>query len=124
MKSLKELQEIRNRTLDSMGLRKDRTEGIRVVVGMGTCGIASGARNVLLSFVEEARVRNLSDLTVVQTGCIGACRLEPMAEVYVPGGDKITYINLTPEKVKRIVSEHIVNGKIAEDLTVATEANK
>jgi len=121
VKSLKELEEIRNRTLDSVGLRKDRSSGARVVVGMGTCGIASGARGILLSFVEEARLRSVSDMTVVQTGCIGACRLEPMAEVFMPGSEKVTYINLTPEKVRRIISDHIVNGKPIDEYTIGSE---
>lgn len=120
MKSLKELEEIRNRTLDSVGLRKDRSSGARVVVGMGTCGIASGARGILLSFIEEARVRNITDMTVVQTGCIGACRLEPMAEVFMPGSEKVTYVNLTSEKVRRIISEHIVNGKSVDEYTIGS----
>ena len=65
MKSLKELEEIRQRTLESVNLRKER-EGIRVVVGMGTCGIAAGARPVLLAFVEEVKKRNLQNVTITQ----------------------------------------------------------
>jgi len=120
VKSLKELDEIRNRALDTVGLRKDRSSGARVVVGMGTCGIASGARGILLAFVEEARLRNITDMTVVQTGCIGACRLEPMAEVFMPGYEKVTYVSLTPDKVKKIISEHIINNKIVDDYTIGS----
>ena len=120
MKSLKELDEIRKRTLDSVGLRKDRSSGARVVVGMGTCGIASGARGILLAFVEEARLRNITDMTVVQTGCIGACRLEPMAEVFMPGHEKVTYVSLTPDKVRKIITEHIINNKIVDDYTIGS----
>lgn len=123
MKSLKELEAIRNRTLDSVGLRKDRADGARIVVGMGTCGIASGARAILLTFIEESRTRGLNEVTVVQTGCIGACKLEPMAEVFTPGQEKVTYINLTADKVKRIVSEHLVNGKVVNDYTIGSVEN-
>ena len=82
MKTLKELEEIRQRTLESVNLRKDRT-GARVVVGMATCGIAAGARPILMAFLEEIKNRSLKDITVTQTGCIGVCRLEPMVEVYL-----------------------------------------
>ena len=117
MKSLSELEEIRKRTLESVNLRKDRS-GTRVVVGMGTCGIAAGARPVLFSFIEEIKKRNIQDVTVTQTGCIGVCRLEPMVEVYRPGEEKVTYVKMTPEKVKRVVAEHIVNGRSVTEFTI------
>ncbi len=120
MKTLKELEEIRQRTLESVNLRKDRT-GTRVVVGMATCGIAAGARPVLMAFVEEIRNRKLQHVTVTQTGCIGVCRLEPMVEVYLPGEEKVTYVKMTPEKVKRVVAEHLVNGQVVREFTIGAE---
>jgi len=117
MKSLKELEEIRQRTLESVNLRKDR-DGIRVVVGMATCGIAAGARPVLLEFMEEIKKRNLKNVTVTQTGCIGVCRLEPMVEVYLPGEEKVTYVKMTPEKARRVVLEHLVNGQPVMEYTI------
>lgn len=117
MKTLKELEEIRQRTLESVNLRKDRT-GTRVVVGMATCGIAAGARPVLMAFVEEIRNRSLQHITVTQTGCIGVCRLEPMVEIYLPGEEKVTYVNMTPEKVKRVITEHLVNGQVVKEFTI------
>ena len=122
MKSLAELQEIRNRALNQVNLRKERENGIRVVVGMATCGIAAGARPVLNAFVQEVETRNLSDVTVTQTGCIGMCRLEPIVEVYVPGEEKVTYVNMTEEKVKKVVAEHLINQRPVAEYTVgATE---
>ena len=120
MKTLAELEAIRQRALNEVNLRTDRT-GARVVVGMATCGIAAGARPVLLKFVEEVNKRGLRDVTVRQTGCIGMCRLEPMVEVYVPGQEKVTYIKVTPDMVPRIVSEHIVNGKPVDEYSIATD---
>lgn len=117
MKTLKELEEIRQRTLESVNLRKDRT-GTRVVVGMATCGIAAGARPVLMAFVEEIKKRGLQHITVTQTGCIGVCRLEPMVEVYLPGEEKVTYVNMTPEKAKRVIAEHLVNGQVVKEFTI------
>ena len=77
MKSLAELEEIRKRTLDEISLRSKK-DGLRVVVGMATCGIAAGARPVLAAFVEELKKRNINDVSVTMTGCIGVCRLEPI----------------------------------------------
>ncbi|HZJ56828.1 MAG TPA: (2Fe-2S) ferredoxin domain-containing protein [Clostridia bacterium] len=117
MMTLKELEKIRQKTLDSVNLRKDRS-GTRVVVGMATCGIAAGARPVLTAFLGEIQNRNLKHITVTQTGCIGVCRLEPMVEVYLPGEDKVTYVNMSPEKVKRVVSEHLVNEQVVQEFTI------
>ncbi len=121
MKSLAELQEIRNRALNQVNLRKEREDGIRVVIGMATCGIAAGARPVLNAFVQEVEKRGLSDVTVTQTGCIGMCRLEPIVEVYVPGADKVTYVKMTEEKAVRVVAEHLINNKVVAEYTVGAE---
>ncbi|MCI6364776.1 (2Fe-2S) ferredoxin domain-containing protein [Intestinimonas butyriciproducens] len=103
MKSLEELRAIRERMQKQIDLRENSEDNIRVVVGMATCGIAAGARPVLTAFLEEVAKRELKNVTVTQTGCIGVCRLEPIAEVYVPGEEKVTYVKLTPEMVPRIV---------------------
>jgi NADP-reducing hydrogenase subunit HndB len=119
MKSMAELEAIRQRTLQRINLRKeDESENIRVVVGMATCGIAAGARPVMMKFMEEINKRGLKEVTVSQTGCIGMCRLEPMVDVYLPGQEKVTYVHMTPEKVGRVVAEHIVNGRPVAEYTI------
>jgi NADP-reducing hydrogenase subunit HndB len=118
MKSIAELEAIRQRTLDKVLLRKEGKDAVRVVVGMATCGIAAGARPVMLAFVEELKRRNLINVTVSQTGCIGMCRLEPMVDVIVPGQEKVTYVNVKPDMVGRIVAEHIVNSRPVEAYTI------
>ena len=118
MKSLAELQAIRDRALNQVNLRKEREDGIRVVVGMATCGIAAGARPVLNAFLQEIEKRGVAGATVTQTGCIGMCRLEPIVEVYMPGKEKVTYIKMTEEKVARVVAEHLVNGQPVAEYTV------
>ena len=119
MKSLAELQAIREKTLNRINLRKeDEAEATRVVIGMATCGIAAGARPVMLAFMDEISKRGLNHVTVSQTGCIGMCRLEPMVDVLVPGQEKVTYVHMTPEKVGRVVAEHIVNGRPVEEYTI------
>ena len=117
MKSIAELEEIRRKTLDEIKMRTNK-DGMRVVVGMATCGIAAGARPVMNAFVEELAKRNLSDVSVTMTGCIGVCRLEPIVEVFNADGTKVTYVKMTPEKAARVVAEHIVNGRICRDLTI------
>ncbi len=123
MKSIAELEAIRQQTLDKVLLRKEEKDAVRVVVGMATCGIAAGARPVMLSFVEELKRRNLSSVTVSQTGCIGMCRLEPMVDIIVPGQEKVTYVNVKPEMVGRIVAEHIVNGRPVAEYTIGAAEN-
>ena len=119
MKSLAELEAIRKRTLERINLRReDESENIRVVVGMATCGIAAGARPVMMEFMNEINKRSLKEVTVSQTGCIGMCRLEPMVDVYMPGKEKVTYVHMTPEKAKRVVAEHIVNGRPVTEYTI------
>lgn len=119
MKSLAELEAIRQKTLARINLRKDdENERVRVVVGMATCGIAAGARPVMLAFMDEVAKRHLEHVTMSQTGCVGMCRYEPMVDVILPGQEKVTYVNLKPEMVGRIVAEHIVNGKVVEEYTI------
>ena len=125
MKSMAELEAIRQKTLENIAMRKEVHDAARVVVGMATCGIAAGARPVMLAVMDEIAKRHLDHVTVSQTGCAGMCRLEPMVDVYVPGQEKVTYVKLTPEMVPRIVTEHIVNGRTVEEYTIgAAEANK
>ena len=119
MKSMAELEAIRQRTLQRINLRReDEDKNVRVVVGMATCGIAAGARPVMMKFMDEINTRGLSQVTVSQTGCIGMCRLEPMVDVIMPGQEKVTYVHMTPEKVGRVVAEHIVNGRPVEEYTI------
>ena len=118
MKSLEELKALRESMQAKMNLRKDDSETVRVVVGMATCGIAAGARPVLNAFVEEVNKRDLGNVQVTQTGCIGVCRLEPIVEVYVPGQEKVTYVRMTADKVPTIVAQHIVNKQVVTDYTI------
>ena len=118
MKSLADLEAIRQKTLARINQCGDENNSIRVVVGMATCGIAAGARPVLQSFVDEIEKLGLKNVTVSQTGCIGMCRLEPMVDVYLPGKEKVTYVRMNAEKAATIVAEHIVNGKPVAEYTI------
>ena len=118
MKTLAELQAIRDKAREKMTVRDNNEEAVRVVVGMATCGIAAGARPVLNAFVDEVAKRHLNNVVVTQTGCIGMCQLEPIVEVFVPGQEKVTYAKVSPDKVARIVSVHLVNGNVVTDYVV------
>ena len=122
MKTLAELMALRDAAKANLTARDDSTEITRVVVGMATCGIAAGARPVMNKFVEETAKRNLTNVTGAQTGCIGLCQYEPIAEVTVPGQEKVTYVQLTEEKVARIVVDHLVNGNPVAEYTVGAIA--
>ena len=122
MKSLAELAAIRARMMEQVNLRKDDNVDTRIVVGMATCGIAAGARPVMLAFVEELKKRGIENVTVSQTGCVGMCRLEPMVEVYVKDQEKVTYVHMSPDKVARVVGEHIVNGKPVDEFTIGANS--
>jgi len=117
MKSLEELKKIREASIANMEMR-NTDKDIRIVVGMATCGIAAGARPVLNTLVEEVAKRNLNNVQVVQTGCIGMCTYEPIIEVFKNDEEKVTYINIDSEKAKRIIAEHIVNDKVVKEYTI------
>ena len=118
MKSLEELMALRDAAKAKMTAREDSTAVTRVVVGMATCGIAAGARPVMLEFLEEIKDRDLQHVTVSQTGCIGMCRLEPMVDVILPGQEKVTYVKVKPDMVDRIVTEHLVGGTPVAEYTI------
>ncbi|MBR2133899.1 MAG: (2Fe-2S) ferredoxin domain-containing protein [Eubacterium sp.] len=121
MKSLAELQAIKDKMKDKVVLREGAND-IRIVVGMATCGIAAGARPVLNAFVEEVNNQGLSDkVTVSQTGCIGICQFEPVVEVFESGKDKVTYVKMTAEKAKEVVEKHIKGGEVIADYTIKND---
>lgn len=109
---------IREDMQSKMSLRKENEDNIRVVVGMATCGIAAGARPVLEEIINEVGRRQLKNIVVTQTGCIGVCRLEPIVEVYERDKEKVTYVEMDPEKARTMVSEHLVNGRVVEAWTI------
>ncbi len=116
MKTLEDLKELREKLQSA---RKVRQLGsTQVIVGMGTCGIAAGAREVMTAILEEITKRNLADVSVCQTGCIGMCQQEVLVDVIRPDQPRITYGRVKPTDVPKIIAEHVVNGRIVEELVV------
>ena len=120
MKSLRELQAIRDKMKANVNTRDGMEGKMRILVGMATCGIAAGARPILNKFVDEIAKRNIHNVKVTQTGCIGICQYEPVVEVVVPGQEKVTYVKMTEDKIDRIITEHIVNGKPVTEFTIGS----
>lgn len=123
MKSIADLKAIRDKTRREIDMREDKGSGTRVVVGMATCGIAAGARPVLNAFVDEVAKAKIDNVTVTQTGCIGICQFEPVAEVYQPDGSKVTYVQLTPEKAIKIVNRHLKLGEVVTEYTIGANSD-
>lgn len=117
MKTLQQLEEIRKKTWDSVNQGKDR-KNPRIVIGMATCGIAAGAKPVMEAILDELKVLGIEDIVIAQTGCIGICRLEPVVEVIMPGEEKVTYVKMTATMARRVVREHIKDGKVIDEYTM------
>ena len=123
MKTLAELQAIRDKARMQVGLRSEGGAELRVQVGLATCGIAAGARPVLNAFVEEAAKRGLQNVMITQTGCIGICQFEPVVEVVnTKDGSKVTYVKMTAEKAVRVVNDHLVNGNVVTEFTIGANS--
>ena len=122
MKSLAELQAIRDKARNQINIREEKSNAVRVLVGMATCGIAAGARPVLNAFVDEVAKRGLQNVTITQTGCIGICQYEPVVEVIMPNQEKVTYVKMTPEKALRVVNDHLVNGNVVTEYTIGANS--
>ena len=118
MKSLAELKAIRDKMQNSVNLRENAEGGMRIVVGMATCGIAAGARPVLSAFVDTVAEKKIENVIVTQTGCIGICQYEPVVEVYENGKEKTTYVKMTPEKAAEVVEKHILGGNVVTEYTI------
>lgn len=117
MKSLEELKAIRDKMKGEIGVRSEDSEQTKVVVGLATCGIASGARPVLNAMAKAVMEKELTNIVISQTGCLGLCQYEPIIEVFEPGKEKVTYVNMTPEKALEVLDEHLLKGNIIAKYT-------
>lgn len=117
MKSLEELAKLRDDAKKLTGLREG-SQGIKIIIGMATCGIAAGARDTLTAFLDELNKRNIQDAAITQTGCLGLCDQEPLVEIYLPGKNKVTYGKVNAERARQIVANHIVNGNVVNEWVI------
>lgn len=117
VKSLDDLKKIREEALQKQQL-KETSGKTEVIVGMGTVGIAAGARETLKAILDYIESKELTEIVVRQTGNIGLDSFEPIVQVAVPGAEKITYGRINPEMARRIMEEHVVGGKIVEEYQI------
>ena len=112
--TLADLKKLREEKKKELSRRESDGKTSHIIVGMGTCGIASGAKEVFNAFLDEIDAKGLADVTVTQTGCLGLCKSEPTVEVHAPGMPDIVYGNVKPDVVKRIVNEHLIERKLVD----------
>jgi len=113
-----DLEKIREKVARTRVLREGKARA-RITVHMGTCGIAAGARDILSAVMEEIEKKKIKDVIVTTSGCAGLCSREPMATVELVDKPPVKYVDLTPEKVKKIFSEHILKGNIVTEYALA-----
>jgi NADP-reducing hydrogenase subunit HndB len=115
VKSLAELKELREKFNKELEADAEKSQ---IIIGFGTCGIAAGAREIFTAVQAEVEEREL-DVNISQAGCIGLCEKEPLLDIKLPGEDRITYGNVSVDDVNKIINEHVIDGKIVEDLAIA-----
>jgi NADP-reducing hydrogenase subunit HndB len=121
LKSHEELASIREAAQKDMKMRADT--GTRIIVGMGTCGIAAGAQDTRDAIVEELGERGI-DAQVATVGCIGMCSKEPLVDIAQAGRPRITYCNVHPDMVPRLIEEHLVQGQVVSEWAMGRVPNE
>ena len=121
--TIEELRKIREQAKRSKNLR-DGEGKARITIHMGTCGIASGARDVMDALLQAIDAHDIRDVLVTTSGCAGLCSHEPMATVEYRDSPPVKYVELTPEKIQRILLEHAENGKIVREYALAIGSEK
>jgi NADP-reducing hydrogenase subunit HndB len=116
--SIKDLDKISQRVRKTTLLREGAGRA-KIIVHMGTCGIAAGARKIMNTLLDEFEKRNIDDVILTSSGCAGLCSKEPMATVELKGEAPVKYVDLTPEKILKILSEHVIGGKIVQEYALA-----
>lgn len=123
MKTLEDLKKVREKALEQMRIREGKFSA-KVVIAMGTCGIAAGAREVMTAILDELDKRGITDVAVTQTGCKGLCEQEPTVDVIKTGEPVVTYGYIDAEKARQIVAQHLVNGNIIGEWVVASTSQQ
>ncbi len=115
---IQDLAKIRDKTRALLTIREGKGRA-KVTVHMGTCGIAAGAREVMDALLDEMQKRNVKDVIVTTSGCVGLCSREPMATVELKGQPPVKYVDLTSPKIRKILVEHVVGGQPVAEYALA-----
>ena len=122
MITVEDLNAIKNKMKNDMRVREDNPKVTHVLVGMGTCGIAKGAKNILSAFIDEILKENLEHITVTQMPCIGLCSFEPVVKIKEPEKDPVIYVNVTEQKAREIVEKHLKNKEPVTEYILGEES--
>ncbi len=115
--TIDELKKMRESAKRNISLREGEYRG-KIIVHLGTCGIAAGAREIMRSFVDELETTNTTDIMFTTTGCAGLCSQEPMATIEMQDNAPVKYGKLAPDRVKKIFKEHVIGGKIVPEFVI------
>lgn len=115
LKTIEDLKKLRSEAQADLKVRMET--GTKIIVGMGTCGIAAGARETMHAILEELKKREI-EANVTTVGCIGMCVKEPLVDIEQAGKPRITYGNVKPDMVPRIIEEHLIKGRVVEEWVV------
>src|SRR3990172_2359725 len=115
LKNIEELKKIREEAQKDLMVRTQT--GTRIVVGMGTCGIAAGAREVMHTILKELEARKI-EAHVETVGCVGMCAKEPLVDIEQAGKSRIRYANINPENVARLIEEHLIKGNVIQEWAI------
>lgn len=115
---IEDLEKISQRVKKTVLLR-DGAGRAKITVHMGTCGIAAGARKIMNTLMDAIEEKDITDVILTSSGCAGLCSKEPMATVELKDEAPVKYVDLTPEKIRKILEEHVIGGKIVEEYALA-----
>jgi len=116
LKTIEDLKRLRQQVQSQTRVRQECSK--QIIVGMGTCGIAVGARDVMSAILDEISKRKLEDITVRQTGCMGMCEKEVLVDIVLPGEPRITYGRVTAADIPKIIAQHVINGQPVKEMVV------
>ena len=116
---IEDLKKIKEQARQRMALRSGAARA-KITIHMGTCGISAGARNVMAALMREIESRRITDVVVTTSGCAGLCSREPMATVEVEHQAPVKYVDLNPERIVEVLSEHVLGGKIVGKFALAS----
>ncbi|UCF78780.1 MAG: (2Fe-2S) ferredoxin domain-containing protein [Candidatus Eiseniibacteriota bacterium] len=122
--TVEDLKKIREKTRRTTMLREGGEHRAKITVHMGTCGIASGARDIMNALIKEIEARDITDVILTNSGCAGLCSREPMATVEMAGKAPVKYVDLTAEKIKEVLEKHVLGGKIVESYALGIGSEK
>jgi len=115
LKNVEELKKLRNEAQRDLSVRTQT--GTRIIIGMGTCGIAAGAREVMHAVLKELESRKI-EAHVETVGCVGMCAQEPLVDIEQAGKSRVRYANITPENVPRLIEEHLIKGQVIQEWAI------